>query len=147
MSRPRLVWDPCKFVEILSPCHMLTRLCSVVFASAYRTSVLFTYTATDPSYTLAPTVGWTAIEMAAGIVSACLPTMLPALNVFLRVVGIKSQNGSLNRSSMNPFQSSRGNKSTTSRAETDGAAPARDSADQGGTPSGRPRGWQRHRVP
>ena len=127
MSRPRLVWDPCKFVEILSPCHMLTRLCSVVFASAYRTSVLFTYTATDPSYSLAPTVGWTAIEMAAGIVSACLPTMLPALNVFLRVVGIKSQNGSLNRSSMNPFQSSRGNKSTTSRAETDGAAPARDS--------------------
>ena len=106
---------------------MLTTLYSVVFASAYRTSVLFTYTATDPSYTLAPTVGWTAIEMAAGIVSACLPTMLPALNVFLRVVGIKSQNGSLNRSSMNPFQSSRGNKSTTSRAETDGAAPARDS--------------------
>jgi hypothetical protein len=126
VSRPRLVWDPCKFVEILSPCHMLTRLCSVVFASAYRTSVLFTYTATDPSYSLAPTVGWTAIEMAAGIVSACLPTMLPALNVFLRVVGIKSQNGSsLRRSSMNPF-SSKGNKSNVSRAETDGTAPTRD---------------------
>jgi hypothetical protein len=107
---------------------MLITVDSVVFASAYRTTVLFTYTATDPSYTLAPTVGWTAIEMAAGIVSACLPTMLPALNVLLRVVGIRSQDGSsLNRSSINPFQSSRGNKSTTSRAETDGAAPTRDS--------------------
>jgi hypothetical protein len=105
---------------------MLIPLHSVVFASAYRTSVLFTYTATDPSYTLAPTVGWTEIEMAAGIVSACLPTMLPALNVFLRVVGIKSQNGSgLNRSSMNPF-SSKGNKSTISRAEADGAVPTPD---------------------
>ncbi|KAK2594139.1 hypothetical protein QQS21_008138 [Conoideocrella luteorostrata] len=49
----------------------------VVFASAYRTSVLFTYSNTDPTYTLAPTVGWTAIEMSAGIVSACLPTLLP----------------------------------------------------------------------
>jgi hypothetical protein len=121
-----LAWGPCKSAEILPPCPVLTKHCSVVFASAYRTSVLFTYTATDPSYTLAPTVGWTAIEMAAGIVSACLPTMLPALNVFLRVVGIKSQNGSsVRRSSMNLF-SSKGNKSNVSRAETDGTAPARD---------------------
>ena len=106
---------------------LLITLRSVVFASAYRTTVLFTYTATDPSYTLAPTVGWTAIEMAAGIVSACLPTMLPALNIFLRMVGIRSQNGSTNRSSTNPFQSSRGNKSNVSRAEADGAVPAPDS--------------------
>ena len=127
MSRLRLAWDPCKSVEILPLCSVLTKLYSVVFASAYRTSVLFTYTATDPSYSLAPTVGWTAIEMAAGIVSACLPTMLPALNVFLRVVGIKSQNGSsARRSSMNLF-SSKGNKSNVSRTETNGTAPtARD---------------------
>jgi len=66
--------------------------------------------------------------MAAGIVSACLPTMLPALNIFLRIVGIRSQNGSgANRSSMNPFQSSRGNKSTPSRTEADGAVSAPDS--------------------
>lgn len=63
---------------------------SVVFASAYRTSVLFTYDAKDPTYTLAPTVGWTAIEMSAGIVSACLPTMLPIINHFLAIFGFKS---------------------------------------------------------
>ncbi|UNI22760.1 hypothetical protein JDV02_008621 [Purpureocillium takamizusanense] len=61
----------------------------VVFASAYRTSVLFTYTNTDPTYTLAPTVGWTAIEMSAGIVSACLPTLLPIVLLFLRWCGFK----------------------------------------------------------
>lgn len=62
---------------------------SVVFASAYRTSVLFTYTDTDPTYTLAPTVGWTAIEMSAGIVSACLPTLLPIVLYCARWFGIR----------------------------------------------------------
>ena len=94
---------------------------SVVFASAYRTSVLFTYTATDPSYTLAPTVGWTAIEMAAGIISANLPTMLPALNVFLRMLGIRSKNGSSHYNSSNPFRSK--DKSNASQSDMDGAVP------------------------
>lgn len=62
---------------------------SVVFASAYRFSVLFSYTGTDPTYTLAPTVGWTAIEMSAGIVSACLPTLRPVIQYAARGVGIK----------------------------------------------------------
>ncbi|KAB5545510.1 hypothetical protein GE09DRAFT_1131405 [Coniochaeta sp. 2T2.1] len=61
----------------------------VVFASAYRFSVLFSYSPTDPTYTLAPTVGWTAIEMSAGIVSACLPTMRPVIQWAARGVGIK----------------------------------------------------------
>ncbi|KAG5983498.1 hypothetical protein E4U55_008020 [Claviceps digitariae] len=59
----------------------------VVFASAYRTSVLFTYTNSDPTYTLAPTVGWTEIEMAAGIISACLPTLLPIFLYCARTFG------------------------------------------------------------
>lgn len=62
---------------------------SVVFASSYRFSVLFTYTNDDPTYSLAPTVGWTAIEMSAGIVSACLPTMGPVVGVCARALGIK----------------------------------------------------------
>jgi hypothetical protein len=95
---------------------------SVVFASAYRTSVLFTYTASDPSYTLAPTVGWTAIEMAAGIISANLPTMLPALNVFLRVLGIRSQNGSSRNNSSNPFRS-KGDRSNGTQGGMEGAVP------------------------
>ncbi|KAH8908306.1 integral membrane protein [Coniochaeta sp. PMI_546] len=61
----------------------------VVFASAYRFSVLFSYSGLDPTYTLAPTVGWTAIEMSAGIVSACLPTMRPVIQWAARGVGIK----------------------------------------------------------
>lgn len=95
---------------------------SVVFASAYRTSVLFTYTASDPSYTLAPTVGWTAIEMAAGIISANLPTMLPSLNVFLRMLGIRSKNGSSRNNSSNPFRS-KGDKSNNSQGNMEGAVP------------------------
>ncbi|KGO53358.1 hypothetical protein PEX1_082550 [Penicillium expansum] len=60
----------------------------VVFASAYRFSVLFTYTPLDSSYTLARTVGWTAIEMSAGIVSANLPTIRPALRFIARMLGV-----------------------------------------------------------
>ncbi|KAL2010694.1 hypothetical protein VTN00DRAFT_6501 [Thermoascus crustaceus] len=60
----------------------------VVFASVYRFTVLFTYNALDSSYTLAPTVGWTAIEISAGIISACLPTLRPALQFFARAFGI-----------------------------------------------------------
>jgi hypothetical protein len=62
---------------------------SVVFASAYRFSVLFSYSANDPTYTLAPTVGWTAIEMSAGIVSACLPILRPVIQAAARGLGIK----------------------------------------------------------
>ena len=52
--------------------------------------MLFTYSPLDPSYTLAPTVGWTSIELSAGIVSACLPASLPALKWFTRAIGIQS---------------------------------------------------------
>jgi hypothetical protein len=73
---------PLEIVLTSNPVH------SVVFASAYRFSVLFTYTADDPTYTLAPTVGWTAIEMSAAIVSACLPTLSPVMTFFFRSIGI-----------------------------------------------------------
>ncbi|KAM0256583.1 hypothetical protein ACHAQJ_004870 [Trichoderma viride] len=69
----------------------------VVFASAYRTSVLFTYSGSDPTYTLAPTVGWTVIEISAGIISACLPTLLPVLRLFAKSIGIKRNFLSPNR--------------------------------------------------
>ncbi len=60
-----------------------------MFASAYRFSVLFSYSNGDPTYTLAPTVGWTSIEMSAGIVSACLPTLGPILALCASKLGIK----------------------------------------------------------
>ncbi|PYH93222.1 hypothetical protein BO71DRAFT_355726 [Aspergillus ellipticus CBS 707.79] len=78
----------------------------VVFASAYRFTVLFSYTATDSSYTLAPTVGWTAIEMSAGIVSACLPTIRPALQLAARKLGIQSMMPAVLRSRSNPLSKS-----------------------------------------
>ncbi|TLS22197.1 uncharacterized protein PpBr36_10033 [Pyricularia pennisetigena] len=79
----------------------------VVFASTYRASILFTYNNNDPTYTLAPTVGWTAIEMSGGIISACLPTMRPCLQYFARKCGIKRS----------PFGSSEGK--TPGRSNTD----------------------------
>jgi hypothetical protein len=62
---------------------------SAVFASAYRFTSLLAVSPLDPSYTLAPAVGWTGIEMSAAIVSACLPTLRPALHFLLRSVGIR----------------------------------------------------------
>jgi hypothetical protein len=84
----------------------------VVFASAYRLSVLFSYSPNDPSYTLAPTVGWTAIEVSAGIVSACLPTMLPAIRFLGRSLGI-NQLGSRVSSYTRRSQITRRTKSST----------------------------------
>lgn len=83
----------------------------VVFASAYRTSVLFTYTATDPSYTLAPTVGWTEIEMSAGIVSANLPTMLPVLRLVAKFTGLSSFASTIRSGQRSKDQSTKGLKS------------------------------------
>ena len=98
--------------------------CSVVFASAYRFSVLFSYSNADPTYTLAPTVGWTSIEMSAGIVSACLPTLRPVMLLVGRSLGVK---GSIFRSgaasaafSKNNGQSaSRGTRSTGGRTDAE----------------------------
>ncbi|PLB48122.1 hypothetical protein P170DRAFT_360728 [Aspergillus steynii IBT 23096] len=75
----------------------------VVFASAYRFSVLFSYTMADSSYTLAPTVAWTAIEMSAGIISACLPTLRPALQAAARLLHIQGTMPALLRSRSVPF--------------------------------------------
>ncbi|KAH6958201.1 hypothetical protein DER45DRAFT_213337 [Fusarium avenaceum] len=86
----------------------------VVFASAYRTSVLFTYTSTDPSYTLAPTVGWTEIEMSAGIVSANLPTMLPVLRILARFTGLSSLASTV-RSNARPTYGSKGDKTLSAK--------------------------------
>ncbi|KAL4920637.1 hypothetical protein BDW62DRAFT_215891 [Aspergillus aurantiobrunneus] len=94
----------------------------VVFASAYRFSVLFSYTTLDSSYTLAPTVGWTAIEMSAGIISACLPTMVPAFQFIVRLLGIKALVPSIFRTSGGSGSATAGSKSTA--AQTAGSQSA-----------------------
>jgi hypothetical protein len=70
---------------------------SVIFASVYRLTILLSYNALDPTYTLTRVVGWTAVEMSAGIISACLPTMKPALQLIVRKLGIKGSMPSLFR--------------------------------------------------
>ncbi|TWU77311.1 hypothetical protein ED733_004934 [Metarhizium rileyi] len=52
-----------------------------VFASSFRVWVLFHYSKHDVSYTLAPLLAWSDIEMSAGIISACLPTMRPIVRL------------------------------------------------------------------
>jgi hypothetical protein len=61
--------------------------------------------------------------MAAGIISANLPTMLPALNVFLRMLGIRSKDGSSRSGSSNPFRSKGDRSNATSQLDIDGAVP------------------------
>ena len=68
--------------------------------------------------------------MAAGIISANLPTMLPALNIFLRKIGVRTESGTL-RSGSSFFRSTnKGDKSQQSRPDTvsDGTAKSAHSA-------------------
>ncbi|KAJ4421066.1 hypothetical protein N0V82_003970 [Gnomoniopsis sp. IMI 355080] len=52
----------------------------VIFASAYRYVLLFSsYSAANTTYTTTATIAWTEIEIAAGIVAACLPVLSPLL--------------------------------------------------------------------
>ncbi|KAB8213024.1 hypothetical protein BDV33DRAFT_185619 [Aspergillus novoparasiticus] len=51
----------------------------VVFASAYRFSTLFEFQPTDLSWILSRANMWCIVEIALGVVSACLPTLRPLL--------------------------------------------------------------------
>ncbi|PQK15234.1 hypothetical protein BB8028_0005g07480 [Beauveria bassiana] len=59
-----------------------------VFTSSYRTWVLFNYDKNDIPYSLAPLLVWSDVEMCAGIISACLPTLRPILNAAASKLGI-----------------------------------------------------------
>lgn len=61
---------------------------SAVFTSSFRTWVLFNYSKHDISYTLAPLLVWSQIEMSAGIISACLPTLRPVVTATAAKLGI-----------------------------------------------------------
>ncbi|KAA8650488.1 uncharacterized protein ATNIH1004_003174 [Aspergillus tanneri] len=75
----------------------------VIFASAYQFTVLFSYNPANSAYTLAPTVGWTAIEASTGIISAFLPTLRPALQLATRILRIRGTLPALIRSRSIPF--------------------------------------------
>ncbi|KAI5791892.1 hypothetical protein EDC01DRAFT_784708 [Geopyxis carbonaria] len=54
----------------------------VVFASIYRFITIFQFNPIDTSWTLATACTWCVVECAAGIISACLPTLRPLLKSF-----------------------------------------------------------------
>ncbi|KAI5818722.1 hypothetical protein BZA77DRAFT_385808 [Pyronema omphalodes] len=49
----------------------------VVFASVYRFTTIFEFDTRDTPWTLARACAWCLVECAAGIISACLPTLRP----------------------------------------------------------------------
>ncbi|PYI20225.1 hypothetical protein BO99DRAFT_442484 [Aspergillus violaceofuscus CBS 115571] len=52
---------------------------SVVFASIYRFSLIFSFGVNDIAWTLADAETWCVVETAAGVISACLPTVIPMI--------------------------------------------------------------------
>lgn len=67
----------------------------MVFVSAYRFVVLFSYNPSDPSYTYATVCIWSALEIGAGIISANLPLMGPVTGLLLEKAGLKGGLGFL----------------------------------------------------
>ncbi|KAL3464457.1 hypothetical protein BJX64DRAFT_286582 [Aspergillus heterothallicus] len=75
---------------------------SVVFASIYRFSLIFILDINDIPWTLADAQTWCVVEICAGIISACLPTVIPLLKPLLRrVLGVSfSTNSRLKKSNI-----------------------------------------------
>lgn len=99
-------------------------VCSAVFASSYRTWVLFNYSKHDVSYTLAPLLAWSDIEMSAGIISACLPTMRPVVRLAASKLGLSRVFSSRNADGTSRSESANGGK-LHDGSQSRGATPLR----------------------
>ncbi|PWI69102.1 hypothetical protein PCL_01487 [Purpureocillium lilacinum] len=95
-----------------------------VFASSYRTWVLFNYSKHDVSYTLAPLLAWSDIEMSAGIISACLPTMRPVVRLAASKLGLSRVFSSRNADGTSRSESANGGK-LHDGSQSRGATPLR----------------------
>ncbi|KAL2854879.1 hypothetical protein BJY01DRAFT_257637 [Aspergillus pseudoustus] len=72
----------------------------VVFASIYRFSLIFILDINDIPWTLADAQTWCVVEICAGIISACLPTVIPLLKPLLRrMMGVSFSTNSRSRKS------------------------------------------------
>ncbi|OAA40207.1 hypothetical protein BBO_06265 [Beauveria brongniartii RCEF 3172] len=76
------------FSDIVILILPIPQIWSAVFTSSYRTWVLFNYDKNDIPYSLAPLLVWSDVEMCAGIISACLPTLRPIFNAAAKKLGI-----------------------------------------------------------
>ncbi|KAJ5639526.1 uncharacterized protein N7484_007388 [Penicillium longicatenatum] len=70
----------------------------VVFASIYRFTLIFSFDITDVAWTLADAQTWCVVELAAGVISACLPTTAPLVKICTR--GLVSTAKSLTKSNL-----------------------------------------------
>ncbi|KAK7934839.1 hypothetical protein PG985_000334 [Apiospora marii] len=58
----------------------------VVFTSIYRFVIFLQYNNDDNSFTLGDGIAWNVIEIASGIISACLPTLGPLVRIVFKAV-------------------------------------------------------------
>ncbi|KAK8023864.1 hypothetical protein PG993_011930 [Apiospora rasikravindrae] len=77
----------------------------VVFTSCYRLAMFFKFDPNDATYTLAEAQAWDVVEMASGIISACLPTLGPILKTMTNTV-LTSTRFSKRMSALGPARSS-----------------------------------------
>ncbi|KAK8234677.1 hypothetical protein HDK77DRAFT_429338 [Phyllosticta capitalensis] len=84
----------------ISLCVMFLLGSFVLFASIYRFTTIMQFQTSDTTWTLATACTWCVVEVACGIISACLPTLRPLMRA------ISSQFGSsMGRSKATPSQS------------------------------------------
>ncbi|KAL1615515.1 hypothetical protein SLS56_011784 [Neofusicoccum ribis] len=64
-----------------SLCFMFLLGSFVLFASIYRFTTIMQFQLTDTTWTLATACTWCVVEVASGIISACLPTLRPLMKM------------------------------------------------------------------
>ncbi|PVI02634.1 hypothetical protein DM02DRAFT_508472, partial [Periconia macrospinosa] len=89
----RPVWKlHATITQRLSICFIFMLGSFVLFASIYRFTTLMEFDPRDTTWTLADACTWCVVEVACGVISACLPTLRPLM------VKISHQFGSLTNS-------------------------------------------------
>lgn len=74
-----------------------------MFASIYRFTLIFSFDIRDVAWTLADAQTWCVVEVAAGVISACLPTTAPLVKICTR--GLVSTAKSLSKSNLTQSES------------------------------------------
>ncbi|OJJ53741.1 hypothetical protein ASPSYDRAFT_50504 [Aspergillus sydowii CBS 593.65] len=87
----------------------------VVFASIYRFSLIFEVDMNDIPWTIADAQTWCVVETSAGIISACLPTIVPLIKLLAKGVVTTATTGLSNTNSR-----SRSKSNTHSKLARDG---------------------------
>ncbi|KAJ6035727.1 hypothetical protein N7540_000006 [Penicillium herquei] len=88
----------------------------VVFASIYRFSLIFRFNIEDTAWTLADAQTWCVVEVAAGVISAYLPTTAPLVRLCTRHLVSTAQ--SLSRSKASQLDGTSLSKSNAAQARS-----------------------------